>query len=390
MEGKFNKTGLKAAILTMSFMQMATNAIAAILADISAEFPEVSTVTVQYLMTFPNLLVVVMSMVTARLSVRIPKKLLAAVGLGAGLSAGAGSFLFHGSIVFLYIWAGVLGIGIGLVAPIAASLIADYFDGGEKDALLGYQTAAANVGSMLMTFFGGMLAMDGWYYNYLVYLLALPGLLFTMMFVPGRNGAKQETAKRAEKTERGIPRKAWFYFVTAAVFMLLFYMGPTNLAMFVGERGIGDTVTAGSAATILLFGGTVMGLIFGKISSRIGKYTITLGFLVLAAGFVILYTAKGIPVLYAGSFLVGTGNTLVLPQCMGSVVTKDKEQSTYLMSAVFAIANLGTFLAPVLTGVAEAVMGDGAASSRFLFAGGAAAVCAVLSIIGLRIRSIWE
>ena len=390
MEKKHNKTGLKAAILTMSFLQMATNAIAAILADISAEFPEVSTVTVQYLMTFPNLLVVVMSIVTARLSVRVPKKLLAMAGLCASLFAGIGSFLLHGSIVLLYCWAGVLGIGIGLVVPIAASLIADYFDGGEKDALLGYQTAAANVGSMLMTFFGGMLAVTGWHYNYLVYLLALPGIVFTMLFVPERNAAMQEPSKNTEKTGIRIPRATRFYFVIAAVFMLLFYMGPTNLAMFVEERGIGNTMTAGTAATILLLGGTVMGLIFGKAASRMGKYTITLGFVMLAAGFFILYTAKGLLVLYIGSFFVGTSNTLVLPQCMGSVVTQDKEQSTFLMSAVFAIANLGTFLAPALTGVSAVVMGNDMASSRFLFTGGTAVVCLVLSIIRIRFQFISE
>lgn len=390
MEKKLNKTGLKAAILTMSFLQMATNAIAAILADISAEFPEASTAAIQYLMTFPNLLVVVMSIITARLSVHISKKRLAIAGLCAGLAAGIGSFLFHGSIVLLYFWAGALGIGIGLVVPIAASLVADYFDGGEKDALLGYQTAAANIGSMLMTFLGGVLAVIGWYYNYLVYLLALPGIVFTVMFVPKRNVAVQGQSARAEKAGIKIPKAKWFYFVIAAVFMLLFYMGPTNLAMFVGERGIGTTMTAGTAATILLLGGTAMGLIFGAVSSRIGKYTITLGFLMLAAGFFMLYTARVLPVLYVGSFLVGTSNTLVLPQCMGSVVTRDKEQSTFLMSAVFAIANLGTFLAPALTGVSAAVMGNTNASSRFFFTGSVAAACVILSIIGIRFQSIWE
>ena len=390
MEKRLNKTGLQVAILTMSFLQMATNAISAILADISAEFPKVSIVTVQYLMTFPNLLVVVMSIVTARLSVCIPKKLLAMVGLCASLLAGIGSFLFHGSIGLLYFWAGVLGIGIGLVVPIAASLIADYFNGREKDALLGYQTAAANVGSMLMTFLGGILAVVGWYYNYLVYLLALPGIVFTMMFVPGHNVAMQEQLKGREKTGIKIPQKKRFYFVIAAVFMLLFYMGPTNLAMFVGERGIGNTMTTGTAATILLLGGTVMGLIFGVASSRMGKYTITLGFLMLALGFFMLYVAKNPLTLYLGSFMVGTSNTLVLPQCMGSVVTQNKEQSTFLMSAIFAIANLGTFLAPALTSVASVVMGTDMASSRFLFTGSVAAACVVLSAAGIRFKFISE
>ena len=45
---KKSNTGLKAAILTMSFIQMATNAVASILANIAAEFPETSVTTVQY------------------------------------------------------------------------------------------------------------------------------------------------------------------------------------------------------------------------------------------------------------------------------------------------------------------------------------------------------
>ena len=68
MKSTYNINGIKAAILTMSFLQMATNAIASVLADISLAFPNASATTVQYLMTFPNLLVVVMSVVAARMA----------------------------------------------------------------------------------------------------------------------------------------------------------------------------------------------------------------------------------------------------------------------------------------------------------------------------------
>lgn len=391
-----NSIGLKASILAMSFLQMATNAVASILADIAAQFPDASVSAVQYLMTFPNLLVVAVSMLAAWLSARFPKRNLAAAGLLLGAFSGICSFLFHGSLPLLYVWAGMLGTGTGLTVPVAMSLISDYFDGKEKDTMLGYQTTAANVGSMLMTFFGGMLASLGWNYNYLVYLLALPGFILTCLFVPGTNvserapepdGGKARGADGAGKkgTRIRIPGYTWFYFATAAVFMLLFYMGPTNLSLLVEERGTGTAMTAGTAATLLLFGGSVMGLFFGKLAARLGRYTIVCGYVMLFFGYLLIYGTREIPFLYLGSFLVGTSNTLVLPQCMGQMVTEDKRQSTFLMSAGLAVANLGTFLAPVLTNLAALVMGTRLAGDRFLFTGILAAVLAAVSAVYIRI-----
>ena len=63
MNQEYSKRGMIAAILTISFLQMATNAVASILASIAATFPDASVSAVQYLMTFPNLLVVAVSMV---------------------------------------------------------------------------------------------------------------------------------------------------------------------------------------------------------------------------------------------------------------------------------------------------------------------------------------
>lgn len=391
MESTYNVRGLKAAILAMSFLQMATNAIASILADIATAFPGVSTTTVQYLMTFPNLLVVVVSIFVATLSKRYAKRNIAVIGLLLGSFSGVLSFLFHGSVGLLYIWAGMLGVGIGLVVPIATSLISDYFAGNMKDAMLGYQTSAANVGSMLMTFLGGILAALGWQFNYLVYLLAIPGLVLTIWFVPKKNVSEKEIdrsdtviCENTGKMAKKIPGYAWPYIVIAAVFMMLFYMGPTNLALFVEERAIGTAMTAGTAATLLLLGGSVMGLLFGVIAGKIGKYTLPLGFAMLLVGYVLLYVTREIGCLYIGSFLVGTSNTLVLPQCMGQVVSVDKEQSTFLMSLVFAIANLGTFFAPMLTGIAQLVMKSDLAADRFLFAGIFAGVLA--SIVGIWVK----
>ena len=384
MKNSCNRTGIKAAILTMSFIQMTTNAIAPILANIMESFPEKSITSVQYLMTFPNLLAVIMSVITGKIATRYPKKVLEITGLVLASLSGIGSFLFHNSLTLLYVWAGMLGIGIGLVVPIATSLISDYFSGEEQEKLLGFQTSAANIGSMLMTFFGGMLAVVAWHYTYLVYLLAVPGLILSLLFIPKKNVSKKSEGIGSKIQ---IPKFAWLYFFVAAIFMLLFYMGPTNLSILVKEKQIGSPIIAGNATTLLLLGGSAMGLIFGKISGKIGKNTIPMGFLILFMGYMLIYSANQILLLYLGSFFVGTSNTLVLPQCMGQMITDNKKQSTFLMSVVFAVANIGTFLAPGLTGIATLVMRNDFASSRFLFTAITALVLALSLFVLLQDKS---
>lgn len=383
---KKSNTGLKAAILTMSFIQMATNAVASILANIAVEFPETSVTTVQYLMTFPNLMIVAVSVIAAGLAERISKRTLAATGLLLATVSGILSFAVHGSILILYVWAGMLGIGVGLVVPMANSLISDYFQENERDTMLGYQTGAANAGSMIMTYVGGVLATIAWQFDYLVYLLAIPGLILTLMFVPKQNVVAKDTIT-TEKKKLKISAYEVLFCIVAAVYMLMFYLGPTNIALYFSEKQIGNTMTAGTASSLLLLGGVVMGFLFGKLAEKIGKHTITLGFMALFIGYTLIYIKGQLVPTYIGCVFVGMSNPLVLPQCMGSVVTEDKQRSTVMMSVVFAIANLGTFLAPGITTISKMVMHAETATSRFAFAGIVTGILTCVSFVWVQVSN---
>ena len=379
-----NNSGLKAAILTMSFIQMATNAVSSILANIATEFPDASVTTIQYLMTFPNLMIVAVSVIAAGLAERISKRTRAATGLLMAAVSGILSFAVHGSILILYVWAGMLGIGVGLVVPMANSLISDYFQENERDTMLGYQTGAANAGSMIMTYVGGVLATIAWQFDYLVYLLAIPGLILTLLFVPKQNVVTQNQVV-TEKKKFKIEAHEVLFCVVAAVYMLMFYLGPTNIALYFSEKQIGNTMTAGTASSLLLLGGVVMGFFFGKLAEKIGKHTITLGFMALFIGYTLIYIKGQLIPTYIGCILVGMSNPLVLPQCMGSVVSEDKQRTTVMMSVVFAIANLGTFLAPAITTISRIVMHAETAASRFAFAGMVTGILMCVSFIWIQV-----
>lgn len=362
MSRQTNRGLLKAAILTMSFVQMGTNGIAPILAQIAAAFPEATSTSVQFLMTFPSIFCVVFTLLAALLSDRLPKKTLALSGLTIVAGAGALACAFHGSMTILFVWAALLGVGIGMVAPIAPSLITELFEGGERQTMLGLQNSAANVGSMLMTFLGGFLAAGGWWFGYLVYLVALPGLFLTLRGVPasGNSGSVGSASGKRGPFRLVILREM----AIAFVFLMLFSSGPANLSMLVEERGIGGPALAGILSTLYLLGGTLSGLFFGRLAGVLRERTIPVGALLLAAGAGLTGVAGNAVLMGVGCLLAGSSISLVMPSCMGAAARLPGYE-TIASAMILGSSNIGVFVAPLLTSLTAAVTGSPATAYRF-------------------------
>lgn len=391
--------GIGAAILAMSLIQMASNAAASILPDIMNTCSGLTAQGAQYLMTFPNLMIVVMSLLTPVLADRFGKKALILTGLLMVTAAGVISYAVRTGLTVLIFGAGLMGAGVGLVIPMANSLIAEYYDKEGKSRMLGRQTAAANAGSMLMTALGGILAAVYWRMNYLVYLLAVPGILLTMRYIPGRAGeqvSKKSNSDYNKLINHERPAGTVLPVLTAFLFMLLFCVGPTNLALLLSERAAdraagslaaGNAVNAalaGTAVTVLLLGGTVGGLVFGAAAAQLKENVLTAGFAALAAGFCIAALSRSIPILLVGCFLAGLSNPFVLPELMRRVSCGSARQNTAAMSLLFSAANLGTFFTPVLTPLSQYVTGSADPSGRFLCAAGAAVILGTVTAIAAR------
>lgn len=154
--------------------------------------------------------------------------------------------------------------------------------------------------------------------------------------------------------------------IFGAVFLFLFNVGPTNLSMLVSEYGLGSAAAAGNASTVFLLGGTVMGLLFGKLFRYLKEYMLPAGALAMAVGFWIISHAPNLGVLCIGCLIAGTSISFAMPKCMYTAALDcTPVQATFAMSFVMAIGNLGTFATPVLTAVAAAVSGSDSVGPRF-------------------------
>ena len=73
------------------------------------------------------------------------------------------------------------------------------------------------------------------------------------------------------------------------------------------EKGIGDSAASGTGMAFFCVGGILMGLMYGKLSQALKSYTMGVGFLLMAAAYVVMAFAPSIVVFYIGCLILGLG-----------------------------------------------------------------------------------
>ena len=194
-----NKVLWRITLMCTASLQMAAIGMSPMLSSMAKAFPEASTQTIQFVMTLPALVVAVMGFVFAFLSDRVPNNILAGIGGLLGVAAGIGACFWHPSIGILCFWSVIIGAANGLTGNGQSTLVNKLFTKNEKPGVLGFQTAAASLAAMLMTFLGGILVDVQWNFGYLVYLIALPGMIGCFLFLPS---IVKALPRALEQTER--------------------------------------------------------------------------------------------------------------------------------------------------------------------------------------------
>ena len=370
-----NKKKTKAAILAVAMLQMVYLGISPALADIAKAFPDTPISTIQTIVTFPSIVTIFITLLSGKLASIIPKRHLANAGILLLIITGIAGFLFHGSVAILYVWAGLVGAAMGLFVPSITAMIAAYFEGDERSAVLGQQSTFVNGGGILILFFGGLLATITWNFNYLIYtILGIPILIIGLIGFP-----KHESTSVQEKQKIRLGTAPFYYAVIAMFYNVVFNVLPTNASLLIDEEATGNAATAGTASAIMMLGGCIAGFIFGKLSPKLKDYMISCAFVIVSVGFLIVYFASNVPVLLIGSFISGTGISFLLPQVLyGTSVSVDPASSAMAVSLVMALSGLGSFLSPKIITPLAAVINE-STKTRFL----------ITAIIGLCLAIIF-
>ncbi|MBD5229673.1 MAG: MFS transporter [Bacteroidales bacterium] len=164
--------------LTVNLPGLAVSPMLGKLADI---FPHASQLEIQLLTLLPNLVIIPMILVSGKITTVRNQTGVLAAGLAIFALSGV-LYLFADSMPMLVGLGALLGIGCGLVVPIAAGQLSEWFYGEQKERVLGFKSGTSNGIVILATIFVGWAAGFSWHASFSVYLVpVIPLLLLPFM-----------------------------------------------------------------------------------------------------------------------------------------------------------------------------------------------------------------
>jgi MFS family permease len=185
MAKNISRNMLKFLVVILAFQDVAAGVAGSIMADIIKAFPDYDPTIVMLVATFPGLIQIVPALFYGKLTKVFKKKTLLFIGLTLFIVGGTLP-TFIDNLPLIIAMRGLLGLGVGITMPLSIDVITDFFDGRERDFLIGFGTSTiACIGAIFFQLGGGILADSfGWQYGFLTYLFPIWILALTMLYLP--------------------------------------------------------------------------------------------------------------------------------------------------------------------------------------------------------------
>lgn len=335
--------GLKVAILSVSFLLMLRLTISPALAEIGKAFPDISQGMLMNMVALPSLIAIPFGFVSGILSNYLKKKNILLSGLILFLIGGIGPMFLNNMVAILFMRC-ILGAGTGLFLPFAAGLIADFYTGDERNAMLGFQSTAVAVGNIITSLLAGILASFNWRLAFLIYAFGVISMVLVLIKVPEPEKVIDENMDKSINSRMVMICSAIF------VYAIIYFTFFGYLAFIIDSKGFGDASASGVATMLMTLFSIFMGIIFGKLVLTIQKFILPLSLLANAIGFFILSIAPSLVIIFVGAIFVGMGFGLLMP--FGTMKVTDaapKKAATFANALFMTFVNVGTAISPTIT-----------------------------------------
>ena len=203
----------------------------------------------------------------------------------------------------------MLGIGLGMVVPFSTSLIADFFDEGERQKMLGLSTSLNMIGGMFALTISGYLALVSWRLPFLIYLCGLPVFFLILRALPDDHGKSQKATSASGKFPTHVYKVAFIMLL----FSILFFVITPTMALFLKNNGLGDSRMAGFAIAFTTLFGAMSGFVLPRTLKITGRFFMPVMLFIISAGFLFLYFSTFIGMVFIGASLIGFSNRSIYP-----------------------------------------------------------------------------
>lgn len=345
-------------------------AITPVLSNIKHIFPSSSELEVQMLTVLPNLFIIPFVLLSGKLSVSRSKIMLLILGLTVYILSGI-FYFFARSMTELIMISCLLGIGSGIVIPIAAGLIADYFTGKYRMKQLGIKSGIANFALVLATLAVGVLAKENWRLPFVVYLTpVIPLLLAPFLRSKHYGGVKASVptgTKRpaAAGSAKAIPtntttehdngtagRIDWKKLAGIALLygIATYGCGAINLYLpFLAAQYRIDDSVIGVITAVFFCCIMLSGFLLPRVIKILRGTTLPAAIFMMCAGLLLGYFSRDASSLGLSACIVGLGYGIIQPVAYDkSVETASGKSSTLALSILLAANYLAITLTPFI------------------------------------------
>ena len=366
-------------------------AVSPLLGELDRVFPGTSQLEIQLLTLIPNLVIIPFVLLSGKLAESQSKARIVIVALAIYLASGV-LYLFASTMFELIAVSALLGLGCGLLIPLAAALLADSFTGKYRMQQLGIKSAIANLSLVVATLVVGWLGSkgtDAWRLPFLVYLIPVVPLVFSA-FLPrpshsalnqiGTAGVPEQqrevSAAATGINWRGLAPVMLLYFFICASTVSISY----NLPFLMQQRGMSSDAL-GLVTALFFLAIFVPGLALPWAIRRLKQQTSVVSLLAIGLGSFAVGLGQSVGDLAVGAVLMGAGLGVLQPLMYdkGVECATNERKVTLALSFVLATNYAAVTLAPLLVdGGAWAMGRQGSDVFPFVWNG----VLAVLVAVG--------
>ncbi|MBK5279782.1 MAG: MFS transporter [Bacteroidia bacterium] len=293
-------------LLVSSLTIMSVITISPALPQMAMAFADVENaeLIVKLVLTIPALFIAIFSPITGRLIDKHGRLRILWFSLALYAISGTGGF-FLNNLYLILLTRITLGIAVGMSMTIVITLIADYFEGPERQKFVGLQVAFMSLGGILFIGLGGILADVGWRFPFLIYLFSLIVFLHEPVIT-----------KKGESVGSGVKSHGiiWLLFFNTMTMWIIFFLIPVQIPFYLKDIGVEKNALIGAAiATSTLFS-AISSISYSKLKGRFSFLTIfSVGYLLMAAGFFTVAISGSYIMVLVAMMLTGLGIGMMIP-----------------------------------------------------------------------------
>lgn len=261
---------------------------------------------------------------------------------------------------YMMIMRSFTGAGMGITSTCALAIISEVFvDEKTRSSMMGIYNASISIVGAILGWVSGLVGVGDWRMVYRIYLAVIPVMAMIIVCIPNDKVSAGEGSVRMN--DSGGEKISWRkILLTEAAFIIyttVYFIVFLQISMIVAAKGLGGVSLSGVLSALGTVGMMIFSIIFGFCYNRLGRFTICVGFVLMAFSYWMLWSAASVLAALVANVLLGAGYGLgVSYYMMYCTVIVPPAQIPLSVSITATALNVGAFLSTYCASLLQSIM----------------------------------